>query len=70
MPLLLVFSLVLFINTEMWQVFSLMPRAYLVGAALLLALVTSTFLIGRLLRELLGLRPPRTRRLTAASAST
>ncbi len=51
-PLLLVFSLVLFINTEMWQVFSLMPRAYLAGAALLLALVTSTFLIGRLPREL------------------
>jgi len=55
-PLLLVFSLVLFINTEMWQVFSLMPRAYLGAAALLLALVTSTFLIGRLPREVLRLQ--------------
>ena len=40
-PLLLVFSLVLFINTEMWQVFSLMPRATCAAAALLLALVTA-----------------------------
>ena len=54
MPLLLVFSLVLFINTEMWQVFSLMPRAYLAAAALLLALVTTSFLFGRLPREVLG----------------
>ena len=65
-PLLLVFSLVLFINTEMWQVFSLMPRAYLAGAALLLALVTTSFLIGRLPREVLRLQsdddPPLDRR--------
>jgi hypothetical protein len=57
-PLLLVFSLVLFINTEMWRVFSLMPRAYLAGAALLLALVTAVFLFGRLPREVLGLQAP------------
>ena len=57
-PLLLVFSLVLFINTEMWQVFSLMPRAYLAAAALLLALVTASFLFGRLPREVLGLQAP------------
>jgi len=57
-PLLLVFSLVLFINTEMWQVFSLMPRAYLAVAALLLALVTASFLFGRLPREVLGLQGP------------
>ena len=57
-PLLLVFSLVLFINTEMWQVFSLMPRAYLAAAALLLALVTASFLFGRLPREVLGLQGP------------
>ena len=57
-PLLLVFSLVLFINTEMWQVFSLMPRAYLAAAALLLAVVTASFLFGRLPREVLGLQGP------------
>ena len=57
-PLLLVFSLVLFINTEMWQVFSLMPSAYLAGTALLLALVTASFLFGRLPRELVDLQAP------------
>ena len=55
-PLLLVFSLVLFINTEMWQVFSLIPRAFLAGTALLLALVTATFLLSRLPREVLRLQ--------------
>ena len=63
-PLLLVFSLVLFINTEMWQVFSLMPRAYLVAVAGLLALVAAAFLVGRLPREVVRLQgdgPPLTR---------
>ncbi|HYH89608.1 MAG TPA: hypothetical protein VEX67_10250 [Solirubrobacteraceae bacterium] len=55
-PLLLVFSLVLFINTEMWQVFSLMPRAYLVAVAGLLALVGGAFLVGRLPREVVRLQ--------------
>ena len=64
------FSLVLFINTEMWQVFSLMPRAYLAGAALLLALVTATFLLGRLRARCCGCRARTTRRWTGASAST
>jgi len=54
-PLLLVFSLVLFINTEMWQVFSLMPRAYLAAVAGLLALVAALFMIGRLPREVVRL---------------
>ena len=55
-PLLLVFSLVLFINTEMWQVFSLMPRAYLAAVAGLLALVGGAFLVGRLPREVVRLQ--------------
>ncbi|MDP9135660.1 MAG: hypothetical protein M3N56_12645 [Actinomycetota bacterium] len=55
-PLLLVFSLVLFINTEMWQVFSLMPRAYLAAVAGLLALVAGAFLVGRLPREVVRLQ--------------
>jgi hypothetical protein len=55
-PLLLVFSLVLFINTEMWQVFSLMPRAYLAAVAGLLALVAAAFLVGRLPREVVRLQ--------------
>jgi len=64
-PLLLVFSLVLFINTEMWQVFSEMPRAFLFAVAGLLALVAGAFLVGRLPREvelLQGDGPPLTRR--------
>jgi hypothetical protein len=55
-PLLMVFSLVLFINTEMWQVFSLMPRAYLVATAALLAVVGGAFLVGRLPREVVSLQ--------------
>ena len=55
-PLLLVFSLVLFINTEMWQVFSLMPQAYVIAVAGLLALVAAAFLVGRLPREVVRLQ--------------
>jgi len=55
-PLLLVFSLVLFINTEMWQVFSLMPQAYVLAVAGLLALVATAFLVGRLPREVVRLQ--------------
>jgi hypothetical protein len=64
-PLLLVFSLVLFINTEMWQVFSEMPRAFLFAVAGLLAVVAGAFLVGRLPREverLQGDGPPLTER--------
>jgi len=50
-PLLLVFSLVLFINTEMWQVFSTMPDAFLALAAAAFVLAGSTFLAFRLPRE-------------------
>jgi hypothetical protein len=56
LPLLLVFSLVLFINTEMWQVFSLMPQAYVAAVAGLLALVAAAFLVGRLPREVVRLQ--------------
>ena len=42
-PLLLVFALVLFINTEMWQVFSQMPDAFLVLVGLLLVGAGSLF---------------------------
>ena len=50
-PLLLVFALVLFINTEMWQVFSRMPDAFLVLVAGLLVGAGSLFVIVRLPRE-------------------
>ena len=50
-PLLLVFALVLFINTEMWQVFSQMPDAFLVLVGLLLVGAGSLFVTFRLPRE-------------------
>jgi small neutral amino acid transporter SnatA (MarC family) len=50
-PLLLVFALVLFINTEMWQVFSRMPDAFLALVAALLVGAGSLFVIVRLPRE-------------------
>jgi hypothetical protein len=50
-PLLMVFALVLFLNTEMWQVFSEMPDAYLVLVGVMVLLVGLTFVIVRLPRE-------------------
>ena len=50
-PLLLVFALVLFINTEMWQVFSRMPDVFLALVAALLVGAGSLFVIVRLPRE-------------------
>jgi hypothetical protein len=50
-PLLLLFSVVLFINTEMWQVFADMRDATLVATAVLLASVGTLFLVVRLPRE-------------------
>jgi hypothetical protein len=50
-PLLLLFSVVLFVNTEMWQVFAGMDEPTLVASAGLLALVGATFLAVRLPRE-------------------
>lgn len=51
-PLLLFFSLLLFLTTEMWQVFANRSGATLVAIGLLLALVATTFLAVRLPREI------------------
>jgi hypothetical protein len=50
-PLLLVFALVLFINTEMWQVFSRMPDAFLILVGVLFVLAGSVFIAGQIPRE-------------------
>lgn len=50
-PLLLFFSLVLFLTTEMWQVFAGRSAATLIAVGLLLALLATAFLAGRLPRE-------------------
>ena len=46
-----VFALVLFINTEMWQVFSTMPRAFLICVGTLFVLVGTVFVGVQLPRE-------------------
>jgi hypothetical protein len=50
-PLLLLFSVVLFVNTEMWQVFAGMNSATVAATAVLLIAVGSVFLVVRLPRE-------------------
>jgi hypothetical protein len=50
-PLLLVFALVLFINIEMWQVFSGMPDAFVVLVGVLFVLAGSVFVAAQLPRE-------------------
>jgi hypothetical protein len=50
-PLLLLFSVVLFLTTEMWQVFADMNDATLAATGVLLVVVGSTFLVVRLPRE-------------------
>ncbi|HEV7774512.1 MAG TPA: hypothetical protein VGO48_14620 [Conexibacter sp.] len=50
-PLLLFFSLVLFLTTEMWQVFADRAGATLAAIGLLLALVATAFLVVRLPQE-------------------
>jgi hypothetical protein len=50
-PLLLIFALVLFINTEMWQVFAFMPDAFLWLTGGLMVGLGSLFLAFRLPRE-------------------
>ena len=47
-PLLLLFSVVLFVNTEMWQVFADMNSATLIATGVLLVVVGSAFLAVRL----------------------
>ncbi|MEV8374724.1 hypothetical protein AB0P21_18425 [Kribbella sp. NPDC056861] len=67
LPLLLVFSLVLFVNTEMWQVFAGMPVAFIVISAIAFTLLSSLFLMLRLPKEMdaierdAGSGPPLTR---------
>lgn len=51
LPLLLLFSVVLFINTEMWQVFADMSDTTLIFTAALLVGVGAVFLVVRLPRE-------------------
>lgn len=51
-PLLLFFSLLLFLTTEMWQVFAEQRDATLIAIALLLALVATAFLLVRLPQEI------------------
>ena len=52
LPLLLVFSLVLFINTEMWQVFTGMPVAFILFSVAAFTLLSTLFLMARLPKEL------------------
>jgi hypothetical protein len=52
LPLLLAFSLVLFINTEMWQVFTGMPVAFILLSVAAFTLLSTLFLIVRLPKEL------------------
>jgi hypothetical protein len=50
-PLLLVFALVLFISTEMWQVFSRIPDAFFILVGVLFVLAGSVFVASQLPRE-------------------
>jgi hypothetical protein len=67
-PLLLFFALVLFINTEMWQVFAAVSDGDLLGVAALFMALGALFLTARLPNEVrlleqeVGAEPPLTRR--------
>jgi hypothetical protein len=67
-PVLLIFMIVLFINTEMWQVFSDVSDGALFGVIALFIAVASVFVISRLPREVrelehdVGADPPLTSR--------
>ena len=50
-PLLMIFSVVLFLTVEMWEVFSDLPTASFVGLAILFVGLGATFLVARLPRE-------------------
>lgn len=54
-PVLLIFMIVLFINTEMWQVFSDVSDPALIGVIALFVVLGSVFIAGRLPREVLEL---------------
>ena len=51
LPLLLVFSLVLFVNADMWQVFAAMPASFIAFSAVAFALLSNLFLVLRLPKE-------------------
>ena len=67
-PLLLVFALVLFVNTEVWQAVSTMPRAFLPVVGALFVALGSVFLVAKLPQEVAelersaGTGPPLRRR--------
>ena len=67
-PLLLVFALVLFVNTEAWQAFSTMPDVFLPVVGALFVGLGSVFLVARLPKEVseiersVGTGPPLRRR--------
>ena len=67
-PVLLIFMIVLFVNTEMWQVFSDVSDPALVGVVALFLAVGSVFIASRLPREVreleadVGANPPLTPR--------
>jgi hypothetical protein len=50
-PLLMIFSVVLFLTVEMWEVFSDLPTASFVGLAVLFVVLGATFLLARIPRE-------------------
>jgi hypothetical protein len=50
-PLLMIFSVVLFLTVEMWEVFSDLPTASFVGLTLLFVVLGATFLVARVPRE-------------------
>ena len=68
-PLLMVFALVLFVNTEVWQVFSSMPREFLALVAAMFVLPARCSWSARLPREVTALERAvaRARSWTAAS---
>jgi hypothetical protein len=53
-PLLMLFAVVLFLTTEMWQVFAEMDDASLPAIVVLPAAIGSLFAVGRLPREVTG----------------
>ena len=67
-PVLLIFMIVLFINTEMWQVFSDVGDAALIGVIALFCALGSVFIAARLPSEVralerdVGVEPPLRRR--------
>jgi hypothetical protein len=50
-PLLMIFSVVLFLTVEIWEVFSDLPTASFVGLTLLFVVLGATFLVARVPRE-------------------